>query len=144
MTPTVASLLSGLAWGALGAVAFGGDDWGWALPRLAAVVAVGAGVAVGALVYLGSRWAYRRRLPVRVAWSVVTLYAAVAATGAAAGLAGTGAASAEALAVGLVACSVLTVFFPFWVLFGLAFLNHEWLRAVYLDSLNPAPSAHAV
>ena len=144
MTPSTAAFLSGLAWGVLGAVAFGGGGWGWESPRLATGAAVGTGTAVGVLVYLSSRWAYRLRLPARLSWSAVTLYTAVAVTGAAAGVAGTGVVSAEALAVGLVACSVLTVFAPFWVLFGLAFLNHEWLRAVYLDSLDPDPGAHAV
>lgn len=142
MSPLSASLLSGFVWGAIGGAAFAG--WGWEWPRLATSVAVGVGGGVGVLVYLGSRWVYRRRVLARVAWAVVTLYAAVAATGAAVGLAGTGALSLEALAVGLVACSVLTVFVPLWPLFGLAFLNHEWLRAVYLDSLDSALSTNAV
>ena len=130
MTPIRAALLSGLAWSAVAAGIVAGTDYDQTGLGLAATLA--AGVAIGPAVYLGSRWAYVRGKAVRALWAVASLYLAALASGAVAGVVGTG--SLDAFWLGAIWCWGLTLLPPFQALFVFAFVNHEWLRAEHLDA----------
>jgi len=130
MKAAVASALSGLSWGLLGAYVTrqvtGGFSWYW--------YAAPSGILIGLVVFYFSRWTYRRPLWVLMPAAFISTFVAVGLFGLCLGFADlmrdipnrTGWA---VVVQGMNACWWGLVFLPpLWLLFLLSFGNHALLR----------------
>jgi len=131
MNPLIASLLSGAAWGVLGAY------FTFRLAGPWSPYATISGPLIGIFIFYISRWVYRRSWLLIIPWSIISTYIAVILFGFALGIAHAlqplSGVAWKVIVESAIACPAgLTIIPFFWILFPLALFNHLFIK--WLDT----------
>lgn len=144
MNPFAASALSGLSWAVPFAlmIASGAEAFP-AVPFLAAAL---GGPLIGIGVYLLSVWTYGGPKGLRLAWSVFSVWLTGSALFSVLAFADSPSLSAIGEGFGMMTGAFiwLVILPPAWLVFVMAYVNHEWLRRLNGYAEEPTPRQGAV
>jgi hypothetical protein len=125
-------MISGTAWTVIAALILRHPDT-WGRMHEIRWLACLAGPFIGLGLYYCSRWSYKKKTGIRIVWAIISLYLATGIYGLVLGLLVWPMRSANVSSLAILepvgVCWYGITLMPFfWLLFGLSFLNHQFLK----------------